>query len=168
MSIPRLIEGLHYVVTDESPVMTIAAFDMPLTKRFPKCTHLMRGRHLVATLHQSRMQVYQQFHSDGYSPVIKKPRWIPGKNRWIRLTPVPSCGLAPALGHDILRMFLDVPGCDWDREYTDDEFFNWLELGGEKRNIAGAYHEAVAGVFGTIYIATTRKPDPTLSIHIRK
>lgn len=90
--------------------------------------------------------------------------WKAFDDPWLRLTPTPKCGFGPAILHDIARQFSRVSGCPWDRQQTDDWFFNCLIAGGVPERRAGLYHHAVAGTLGDIYIALTRKTDPNLNI----
>ena len=122
------------------------------------------GNKMLASHAYGKLTIYPGYASDGYSPVMKRPWFIPGSDQWLRITPIPSCGLAPALGHDCVRQFLNTIGCPWNRQFTDDCFYNWLEQGGVSGAIAGAYHEAVAGITGSIWIWATSTPDPNLHI----
>lgn len=172
--LPIPIEGLDFVVGEDWPVVMTRDFRIPLTRDFGASYHLLKGGNTLAVLEHHSLTLKAGYACDGYSPVVKRPWWIPGRDPWIRFTRMPKCGLAPALGHDPLRQFLDVSvydadgmahePCPWDREYTDDEFFNWMALGGIGRHEAGLYHRGVAGPLGTAYIWFTRKPDKSLSI----
>ena len=122
------------------------------------------GGKLIATYINGVLTVKAGYALDGYSPVISCPFFCDPEDPWLRLTPTPKCGFAPAILHDITRQFLNVPGCPWDREQTDEWFYNCLIAGGTSKRRAGVYHHAVAGPVGDIYIKATRSVDPRLTI----
>jgi hypothetical protein len=166
MNCPELVEGHHYQVTPDWPVV----LSLPVvaeTHDFGAVYEFYTGHRLLARHERGETTIMPGYACDGYSPVIKKPRWMPGKDRFIRLTPTPSCGMFPAVLHDFTRQFMAVPNCPWNREKSDDWLFDSLEAGGCSEK-AGAYHAAVAGGIGTAFIYLTRQPAPQLVILRRK
>ena len=157
MTCPLLKLGTHYATTDRWPVVMTAAVSSPLPIQSDPLDFLAGDLHL-ARWDGEFFHILPGYACDGYSPVLR----ILG--RWVRITPAPACGLWPAVIHDALRQFLPVPGCPWTRRDTDNWFFDALTAGGVGQRIAGAYHQAVAGAFGTAWINLTRTPDPALRI----
>jgi hypothetical protein len=125
---------------------------------------LRTGTKNLASYLSGQLIVHEGYACDGYSPVLSCPFKSDRSDPWLRLTPTPACGYAPAILHDITRQFLGVQGCPWDRKQTDEWFYNCLLAGGVSKRMAGIYHHAVAGSFGSLYIAATRKVDPDLNI----
>ena len=99
----------------------------------------LAGTRRLASWDGTRFHIHQGYACDGYSPVLRL------FGRWIPITPIPACGLWPAILHDALRQFLPVPGCPWTRQDTDEWFYNALIAGGLTPHHAGLYHGAVAG-----------------------
>lgn len=157
MICPLLQPGTHFTITDRWPVVMTAAVGVPLPIQSEPLDFHSGDLHL-ARWDGEFFHVLPRYACDGYSPVIRV--W----GRWVRLTPVPGCGLWPAVLHDVLRQFNAVPGCPWSRVDTDNWFFDSLIAGGVRLPIAGAYHEAVAGPLGTAWIRMTRSPDPALRV----
>ena len=146
------------------PLLTTGDVGYNLDRYYGDPFSLRTGTKVLASYFSGRLIVHKGYASDGYSPVIACPVFCNDSDPWIRLTPTPKCGFAPPILHDITRQFLGVPGCPWNREQTDEWFFNCLLAGGISRRRAGLYHRAVSGVLGDIYITATRKVDPNLNI----
>lgn len=165
MNCPKILIGDGAACTDEWPVLFTrhAKFHVELyiAGRF----EFYSGEKLLATLENGELEIMTGYSCDGYSPVV----WLPIVRKWLRLTPTPKCGFAPAALHDFTRQFFPVVGCPWTRIQTDNWFFNCLLAGKVHPALSGIYHQAVAGVVGTAYIRLTRKSDPKLRIvHIAR
>jgi hypothetical protein len=142
--------------TDQWPLVLTRLLALDIDRDFGGVWHCYSGERLLGILNHQKIIILPAYAGDGYSPVI---RFL---GRWIRLTPTPACGYAPAIGHDFTRQFYHVTGCPWTRRDSDNWFYNWLRRGGEPR--VGIFHRAVAGPLGTAYIWATRKKDPQLKI----
>ena len=156
MTCPRIHIGDGASETDKWPLVLTRLLTLEIDRDFGGVWHCYSGRHLLGVLANRQIIIFPAYAGDGYSPVI---RFL---GRWIRLTPTPACGYAPAIGHDFTRQFYHVTGCPWTRRDSDNWFYNWLRRGGEPRT--GIFHRAVAGPIGTAYIWLTRKKDPQLKI----
>ena len=155
---PLLQRGVDFDSQGRWPVVLHHPCSGNMGRDFGAIFHLYSGPQLLARHANGRLVLMKHYASDGYSPVIR----VFGK--FVYLTPWPKCGVWPALGHDVMRQFVGVEGCPWDRIDTDLCFYNWLTAGGVHPDVAGTYYGAVAGVVGDIFINLTRKPDPDLWI----
>jgi len=156
MNCPEIRIGCGAIETNQWPLVLISNFEFELDRDFGGVYEFYSGSKLLGIITGSKLEILRGYAGDGYSPVISL------FDCWIRLTPTPKCGFAPAVIHDFTRQFLNTPGCPWDRKQTDDWFYNCLRRGGEPRT--GIFHRAVAGPLGTAYIWATRKVDPQLRI----
>lgn len=163
MNCPRLTAGLDFAPTDTHPVVILRPIEARLSYDLGAVYQFFSGEKLLARHDAGVLTIMPGYACDGYSPVLRKPRWMPGKDRYIRLTPTPRCGIFPAVLHDFTRQFSPVDGCPWNRERTDDWLYLSLVAGGCSED-AGIYHAAVAGYVGTTFIRLTTKPDPALVI----
>ena len=163
MKCPYLIEGRDWEAVGDWPVTTFRDIAIELPLDLGRVYEFRAGTKLLARHDAGIIILFRGYSCDGYSPVIRRPRWMPGKSKWLRLTPTPRCGMFPAIAHDFFRQFLGVDRCPWTRKDADDWFFNAL-IGGRCTNAAGVYHSAVSGFLGDAFISLTRKPDPSLSI----
>lgn len=163
MNCPNVTIGHGATANGTWPLVTTRDVAFSLDRYYGNPFSLRTGKKILASYFSGRMIVHGGYASDGYSPVISAP-WKRFDDPWLRLTPTPKCGFSPSILHDITRQFLKVPFCPWDREQTDEWFFNCLTAGGVSERRAGLYHHAVAGTLGDIYIAATRKVDPNLNI----
>jgi hypothetical protein len=163
MNCPSVRIGNGATANGTWPLTTTRDVAYTLDRYYGNPFSLRTGDKILATYLSGRLFVHAGYASDGYSPVISAP-WKAFDDPWLRLTPTPPCGFGPSILHDITRQFCGVPGCPWDREQTDDWFFDCLIAGGVPRWKSGIYHRAVAGTFGDVYIALTRKVDPKLNI----
>lgn len=165
MNCPTLIAGVNYKETDDYPFVSLRKMAVTLPYDLGAKFLLKTGNQVLGYHDRGVLTVCEGYASDTYSPCIKRPWYIPGKSRYLHVTPVPkSAGFAPAILHDMTRQFFPVPGCPWTREDCDDWFYNMLLAGGESELIAGIYHEAVAGLTGDLWIAATRSSNAALSI----
>lgn len=163
MNCPHVTIGEGATANGTWPLTTTRDVAFTLDRYYGNPFALRTGKQVLATYLSGRLIVHAGYSSDGYSPVIKAS-WKSLNDPWLRLTPTPKCGFAPSILHDIARQFTGIPGCPWNREQTDEWFYNCLIAGGVTNRMAGIYHHAVAGAFGDIYIAATRKIDPKLNI----
>ncbi len=163
MNCPRLIEWRDYEPCGNWPVVLLRSVTAALPFDLGAYYEFRTGETLLAHHHSAMLTIEAGFACDGFSPVIRKQAWMPGKNRFLRITPTPPCGMFPAILHDLTRMFLGVDRCPWTRKNSDDWFFDALVAGGCS-NRAGIYHQAVAGAIGDAFINLTREPDPHLAI----
>lgn len=163
MNCPRLVEGTDFAPVGNWPVVLLRDVAAVLPYDLGAIYEFRSGEKLLARHESGTLILKTGFACDGYSPVIRKPAWMPGKDRFIRLTQTPQCGMFPSILHDLTRMFLGVDRCPWTRENTDDWFFDAM-VAGRCSDRAGIYHQAVAGTLGTAWINLTRKPDPRLVI----
>ena len=164
MNCPHVTLGNGARANGSWPLLTTRDVAFTLDRYYGDPFMLLTGDKILASYFSGRLVVHAGYASDGYSPVISYPFSRDPQDPWLRLTPTPQCGFAPAILHDITRQFLNVPGCPWDREQTDTWFFNCLVAGGMSRRRAGIYHHAVAGPIGDVYIKATRSVDPNLHI----
>ena len=158
MICPRLIDGEDYKAEGRWPVVTRRVISAPLGFDLGAVYEFYSGPHLLGRHERGKLTICKRYACDGYSPVLR----LFGK--FLRLTPTPSAGMFPAIGHDFTRQMLAATGCPWDREDTDEFFYNWLVAGGTSPSLAGTYYGAVAGPVGSAFIALTRKTDPNLWI----
>ena len=165
MNCPQITIGNGATANGSWPLITTRDAAFTLDRYYGDPFRLVTGEQILATYINGRLVVHSGYASDGYSPVISAP-WMPFNDPWLRLTPTPKCGYGPAIIHDITRQFLNVPFCPWDREQTDDWFFNCLTSGEVSKRRAGVYHYAVSGIAGDVYIKATRKVDPNLRIEL--
>ncbi len=163
MNCPMLIPGQDYDPVGDWPVVLLRDVHAILSYDLGAIFEFRSGEKLLARHERGTLIIKAGFACDGYSPVLRKPAWMPGKDRFIRLTPTPRCGIFPAVLHDLGRQFCGVDRCPWDREKVDDWFFDAL-VAGRCPNRAGVYHSAVAGTLGTAFIHLTRKTDPHLTV----
>ena len=164
MNCPKVTIGSGATASGTWPLITTDDVAFSVDRYYHRQFSLQTGTKTLASYRNGRLIVHVGYASDGYSPVIYSP-WGKADDPWLRLTPTPRCGFAPAILHDVTRQFLNVPGCPWDREQTDEWFFNCLVAGGVSKRRAGVYHHAVAGIVGDLYIRATRSIDPNLAIH---
>ena len=167
MNCPPVHIGQQAEVTQLWPLVLVEDVAFDTGRDYGATLLLCSGNKTLGTIHRGYLWAHAYYALDGYSPVFYAPWKAASNDPWLRLTPTPACGYAPALVHDITRQFHNVEGCPWDRKQTDDWFFDSLIAGGVPKRRAGAYHHAVAGPIGDVYIALTRKADPNLHI-IRK
>jgi len=163
MNCPFLIEGRDWEPVGEWPLVTFRDLAIVHDFEWDRCYEFRAGTKLIARAVPGSIILFCGYACDGYSPVIRRPRWVPGRSKWMRLTPTPRCGMFPAIIHDFFRQFCGVDRCPWDRAKADDWFFDAL-IAGRCTKEAGVYHSIVSGTIGDTFIALTRKPDPSLSI----
>lgn len=164
MNCPKITIGNGARADGSWPLTTTRDVAFNLDRYYGLPFTLRTGEQILASYFSGRLVVHAGYASDGYSPVVSCPFFCDPDDPWLRLTPTPKCGFGPAILHDISRQFINVPFCPWDREQTDEWFFNCLTSGGVSKRRAGAYHYAVSGPVGSVYIAATRKVDPDLNI----
>ena len=163
MNCPVLIEGRDWEPVGDWPLVTFRDLAAVLPYDLGRVYEFRAGTKLIARHEHGTIILFRGYACDGFSPVIRRPCWMPGRSKWIRLTPTPKCGMFPAIWHDFFRQFSGVHNCPWDRAKADDWFFDSLTAG-RCTNAAGLYHSVVAGTLGDAFIALTRKVDPSLSI----
>jgi hypothetical protein len=150
-------EGAHF--TRKWAVITDKDLGFYLGGLKGTTARLYCGDSLVASLDNGFLSIRPSYACDGYSPV----KWSSLLNKWLRFTPIPYCGLAPAILHDLTRQYLGVEGCPWTREQTDTWFRECMIAGGTSPLVAWIYYKAVSSAIGTAYMAGY-KPANSLKI----
>lgn len=164
MNCPSIHLGDGAYASSKWALVTTRLFSFDLGGKLKGSYKFFAGERLLASSYNSVIWLAEGYASDGYSPVVYCPFFTHDDDPWIRLTPIPECGYAPAVLHDFTRQFLTASGCPWDRRQTDNWFYDCLEVGGVSKGMRGIYHGAVSGRLGSLYIKATRKIDQSLRI----
>lgn len=95
------------------------------------------------------LTIHKGYACDGYSPVVRTC------GRHIPLTPTPSCGLGPAILHDLLTQFDSLDSCPWTRAESNQWFRESMEAG-DSPIAAKLYYAAVSGPLGHAFMAIAK------------
>lgn len=135
--------------TRKYPVVLTRPFSWQLFKTY-KSAAFYQDDQLLGMIIGDTLTIEIGYASDGYSPK--------------GITPVPRCGLAPAVIHDFLRQMSEVRDSVVTRKDADDEFEFAMTRLGASNWVAKLYRGVVSSPIGWAYSALRKKPVTVLQI----